>query len=292
MRTRGMLYLGISLATFAVTHVIEKKGVTAVDPSAFAVFRMAGSMLFSWVIWMALQPKGGRKISKASIRDMAIIGSLASGLALWISMKGLSMTTATNLSVQQTLHTAATMAIAYFLLGERLPKLYLPMLGLMTIGIALLTSKGFVQWPNTGDWILLSTVPIVGFGNVYAKRTMKNIDAATLSMGRFLFGTLFLALTVLPFLSSVQIGTIMNGWNWLLLSSVLNGVRLLTFYAAIKTEGPTLPATILAVSPAFTSIIAYFTLGETFTPLQMLGIAMAVGAAVAVTRMRASYKNS
>lgn len=291
MGPKGIFYLTVALLTFAFTHITDKIGISkGVKPPVFSFFRILFGLFFVLTVWLSLKKKKKLKLEKQHIKDLAIIGSLSSGLGGLLSIVALSFTTATNKGVMQGMHTASTLIFAYLMLHERLPKLFYSIFITMIFGLTLLTSKGFIQLPNKGDWILFLTVPLAGFCNSYAKKTMKRVKSLTVSLGRYLFGALFLSLSLF-FFGLQNISTLKNGIIWVVFSGILNGIRIITFYKGIALEGPTIAATMLAISPAITAISAFLILGETFNFLQILGLSLVIIGALILTRLKAIYKD-
>lgn len=290
MNIKGIIYLGIALLTFAFTHLTDKIGINSgVAPSVFSFFSIFFGLLLVGVVWFTLREKESLSFEKKDIKHFIIIGVLASGLSVALSIYALEFTTATNKGIMQGMYSSVTLILAYFMLHERLPKLFFPLFAVMIFGLILLTSNGLLYLPNKGDWILFLTIPIVGFCNVYAKKTMKKIKSLTVSFGRYIFGALFL-LMILPFFSWQDIGSLQNGLIWVVLSGVLGGIRVLTFYKGVELEGPTMAATVLAVSPAITAISEFLILDTKFSPLQITGLVLVLICAIFITRFKATYK--
>jgi len=290
MEIKGIMYLSIALLTFSFTHISDKIGMNkGVDPSVFSFFRIFFGLCFVAIVWFSLKKKKSLKFEKKYIKHFFIIGSLASGLAVILSVNALNYTTATNRGIMQGMYTGATLLFAYFILHERLPKLFYPVFLSMIVGLVMLTTEGFLQLPNKGDWILFLTIPIIGFCNAYAKRTMRKIKSLTVTFGRYIFGALFLLL-ILPFFGLDNIGTLQNGILWVIISGILSGVRVITFYKGMELEGPTIAATFLSIAPAFTAISEFIFLEERFNMLQILGIIIVLATALLLTRIKAKYK--
>lgn len=290
MEIRGIFYLGLALLTFAFSHITDKLGMeSGVDPTVFTFFRILVGLMLVSTVWFSMRKKRDLVFYRKHIKDLAIIGVLASGFLVLLMIIALSYTTATNRGIIQGMYTASTALFAYFMLHERLPRLFYPILGMMVVGLVLLTSNGFLELPNTGDWILIVTIPAVGFLNVFAKKTLDKIHSLTVAFGRYLFGALFLLL-VMPFFGIQNIDTLGNGVLWVVLSGLLSATRAIVFYKGIQIVGATLAATSLTLAPVVTAVSAYFILGETLSLLQLLGLVLVVGGALVVIRLKASYK--
>ncbi len=290
MELKGIIYLSIALLTFGFTHITDKIGISkGVDSSVFSFFRIFFGLCFVAVIWFSLKKKESLRFEKKHIKHLVVLGSLASGLSVILTITALNYTTATDKGVMQGMYTAATLIFAFYFLHERLSKLFFPSFIAMVFGLVLLTSKGFVQMPNKGDWILFISVPLVGFCNVYAKKTMKKIKSLTVTFGRYIFGALFL-LMVVPLFGLQHISSLQNGIIWVILSGILSGTRVITFYKGIELEGPTIAATMLTISPAVTALTEFLFLDVTFNFLQILGLVMILASAVIIASTKADYR--
>lgn len=289
MDPKGILYLGVALLTFAFIHISDKLGIEAgVDPTVFTFFRIVAGFAFVAIVWLALRKKEKLKLERKHLGKLAILGVLTTGIALSLMVMALEYTTASNKAIMQGMYTACTVLFAYFILHERLPKLFYPTFILIVFGLALLTSEGFIRMPNKGDWLLFSTIPMIGFGNVYAKQIIHYVNPLTVSLGRYLFGLIFLTFLVIT-VGLDEMATVHKGVIWVICSGALSGIRLIAFYKALKIVGPTLAATGLTIAPAITALSAYFILGETFNPAQIIGLVLMLGGAVLITRMKAEY---
>ena len=171
MNLKGILYLCIALLTYAFTQIVEKIGVTkGVDSSVFSFFSIFFGLCVVGIVWMSLRKKRSLHLDKKYIKRLFILGTLGSGLAVVLSITALKYTTATNKAVMQAMYASFTLIFAYFMIHERMPRLFYPTFLAMVCGLILLTSKGLLHLPNKGDWMLLISVPIVGYCNVYAKK--------------------------------------------------------------------------------------------------------------------------
>ena len=132
MDTKGIFYLGVALLTFAFTHITDKFGINSgVDPSVFSFFKIFFGLVFIAIVWASLKKKKSLKFERKHIKNLIIIGVLASGFAVILSISALSYTTATNKGMMQGMYTIVTFIFAYFMLHERLPKLIFPTFAVM-----------------------------------------------------------------------------------------------------------------------------------------------------------------
>jgi drug/metabolite transporter (DMT)-like permease len=285
-KLKGILYLTTAVISFGLVHIIDKIGLNAgVEPGIFALSRGLIAMTVVGLIWFAARKKHKLSFKIESLKNIAIIGLLTSGLGSFTVLYALNFTTATNRGLMQGLYVAATAIIAYFLIKERLPKLFFPIFLVIIIGLILLTSNGLIHPPNIGDWILIALAPVIGFTNTYAKKTMATVDSLTLTFGRYIFGSIALAIALAIFgLKDPESAKL--GWEWILLSGSLTGIRTLTFYKGIQMLGATIGATFISIGPAVTAIGAFFILDEILSPIQGLGMLMLLLGGVALTQLK------
>jgi len=64
---------------------------------------------------------------------------------------GLSFTTATNAGFMQVLIATFSIIFSYFILKERLPKMFFITFSIMVLGIALISTKGGISLPSKGE---------------------------------------------------------------------------------------------------------------------------------------------
>ena len=289
MHIKALIYLGISIITFGLTHITDKVGMNSgLDPWTFSMTRVLIATLIVGAIWGQKARSEHLKLRPHILKNLVVIGIGASGLVVLLGLFAMSYTTATNKGVMQGMYTAVTMIFAYFMVHERLPRLFGPFFTAMVAGLVMLTTKGQLILPNPGDWLLFLTIPVIGFANAYAKRTMAGVQALTVSFGRLFFGLLFLC-CFLPFMSWEQWQTLGVGFEWVLLSGLLSAIYIVAFYEGLELVGPTLAAAMMSLSPAITAVIEWLFLGQRFTFIQIVGLALILASAMLLSRLQVSY---
>jgi drug/metabolite transporter (DMT)-like permease len=289
MSAKGILLVLGAVILHGFTHIFSKLGLNAgADVYHFAAVKMFFSALVVGLIWFTYKNKFKLEFDKKYIKDYAILGFTASGVASILIIIALVYTSPVNATIVQGLYGAATMMLAYFWLRERLSRWFLPLLLIMMVGMYLFSSKGLSTELNFGDWLLLITVPIVAYANVYARHMFELAHHLTVGFGRFFFGVIFLALAALILRGNIPI-IWSDGYVWAVASGSFAGLRLICFYAAIKREGPTLPATLLTVAPIVTALGSSFILKETFNLIQLIGFVTVLLTAILMTRLKATY---
>lgn len=209
---------------------------------------------------------------------VAVIGVLASGVVILLNAFALSFTTATNRSLFQALYPAATALFAWLLLRERVRASDGLLIAAVTGGVVLMNAAGAGLTNNPGFWLLAATLPLVGFSDAYAKRTLGGVPPGPLATGRFAFGALFLLLAA-PVAGDGLAGASAAAWGWGLLGGACAALGILAFYRAMGARPAGVVSALVATAPLLTAVLEAAFLHQRFTPLELAGGVLAVSAA-------------
>lgn len=221
------------------------------------------------------------------LKDLIIIGVLASGIGLLFQIIGLSYTTATNTSIILTFVAPLTSVFAYFMLKEPTPKMFVISSILMVVGSIIILYKP-ISPLGVGDLLICVAVIGFAFSNAYAKRTMKNIPTEVVTFGRLLFGSLSIALLI-PFFH-FGFSSLIKAPVLVIVSGLIFGIRMVTYYKGIEIEGAAIAATFLLFSPVVTVLLASLFLGETLTINVIGGLVTIIIGGFLLTRVKSTFK--
>jgi len=289
MKKTGVLYLIIATLTYGGLQIVDKLALNAkIDSSAYTISRVFISMLFL-AAFVSFRKKHSIVIvfRRENLKDLIIIGVLASGIGLLFQIIGLSFTTATNTSIILTFVAPLTSVFAYFVLREPMPKMFLIASILMVTGSIIILYKPISPF-GTGDLLVCIAVIGFSFSNAYAKRTMKNIPTEVVTFGRLFFGSLSIVLLI-PFLH-FGFATLIKAPFWVVLSGFIFGIRMVTYYKGIEIEGAAIAATFLLFSPVVTVLLASLFLGESFTTNVVGGLITIIIGGFLLTRVKSTFK--
>ncbi|MBL7054358.1 DMT family transporter [Candidatus Woesearchaeota archaeon] len=291
MNYKAILLLLISAILLGIDHVVQKVVLNSgISSLTFAFIRILTAALFLTPYFFYIHNKKRFKFTKQNIRDLAILGVLASGLAMLFKLSGLSYTTATNAGFMQVMVALFAIIFSYFILKERLPKMFFVILSIMLLGIMLITTQGGIVLPNKGDMILLLDVCLVGFSVVYAKRVMNWMSSRIIAYGGAVFGAIFLALLI-PFIGFDDFSIILPVLGLIIFSGINFALRIVFTYKAIDIENASNVTTFLLLAPVVTLIIANLWLGETLVMMQYAGVLLVFFGAVMLAMLKPSKHN-
>jgi drug/metabolite transporter (DMT)-like permease len=262
--------------TFAVlwasSYVAAKVGLRDITPFAFVALRLSIAALAAYLILAARRPAWGTLAR--TWPHLLVGGALVHGLALTTTHAALVTVGATPTALVHAFHPILTAALGVLLLGEAFR--WWQWLGValgfagVLIGVPLSAGQGA---------LLLLALSLVGLsgGTLYLKRFCADVppfEATTVQLaGGALLSILATALFETPQAHwSMSLAGAM-AWNTVLMS--IGGMVLYNFI--LIRYGAGRAASAFFVVPGAAALAAWLVLGETLSPLTVLGLAAATG---------------
>lgn len=289
MNKSGIIFLSIATLTYGALQVVDKFALNSkVDSSAYTISRVFIAMSFLLVYISCGKRQNILAVfKKEHIKDLFIIGIFASGLGLLLQIIGLSLTTATNTSIILTFVAPLTSVFAYLMLREAMPKLFLIALILMITGSLIVLYKPISPF-GAGDLFVLLAVIGYAFSNAYAKKTMRKISTGVVTFGRLFFGSLSIAVLI-PLLH-FDFSSLFRIPSLLIISGLIFGIRMITYYKGIEIEGASVAATFLLFSPVITVLFASVFLGEKLSVNVISGLITIIAGGFLLIRVKSTFK--
>ncbi|MCA1029419.1 DMT family transporter [Bacillus timonensis] len=203
---------------------------------------------------------------------MGITGVLAFNFLMFLALE---YTSADNVGLLSTLNPISIAIAAYIFFKEKLSHRQLGAMLLSFFGVLIVISHGDIQKItsfhfNKGDLFMLSAVAVWGLYSMAAKKAMVYVSPYKSTLWAGIFGVIMM----LPFtVQSMEISNPnLSFWLAILYSSIGATVLAMIFWnIGIQKVGGTSSGMFLNFNPIFTSILAYFFLGETLTASQLVG---------------------
>jgi drug/metabolite transporter (DMT)-like permease len=277
-RLSGVLLVALSATCFAAMPVFARTMYAdGGDPSTLLLLRfvLAAGLLLLLAVRRAARPTGATLVGLVLLGALYVCQSLAYFTAL-------TMTAASLLGLLLYVYPVVVALLASMLFHIPLTRARIASLAVALAGAALTIGP-----VGDGNWLgiglgMASALIYAGY-ILIATRLTRSVDpvwssAIITASAASIFGALALARGVALPMSSI-------GWAAVgaiaLISTV---VAILSFLAGLTRVGPTDAATLSTLEPAMTALLAVVLLGESLAPVQIVGGALIVSAALIVAR--------
>ncbi|QKT03836.1 EamA family transporter [Ectothiorhodospiraceae bacterium 2226] len=276
-------YMGVAVLALGAMPFFKKAAVEAgLGAYPLALVVALAAALGAWVLVRATGAPA--YLPRRVWPHLALIGVLAAGVVVLINALALTSTSATNQSLFQAMYPSSTLLFAWLVLGERLRPAHYAMIVVMSLGVLLVNSDDGALALGAGFWLLLATLPIMGFCDAYAKRTMAQVGPDQVAVGRFAFGALLLVL-LFPMARAGDWDALGVAWPWAALGGAMTALGVFALYRALRVQKAGVVGALVATAPVLTALLEATFLGQVFAPWQVAGVALVVaGAALLALR--------
>jgi drug/metabolite transporter (DMT)-like permease len=273
---------------WSATFSVVKFGLRQIAPLPFATIRftVAAALLLAWV-WMA---EGTPVIGRRDWLRVVVVGLTVIGVYQALFTTGLNYTTASNSSLMLASIPAWTAVFAMASRQESLSRLQFVGVILSFVGVALAIRGGGELLALTadslrGDVLTLIAACLYGLGAVVSKPLLDKYSSLRMMSMAMACGSAFLILVSMPQMVAQEWSTVsLPTWLGLAFTAVLGGgLAFVIWFKSIGEIGASRTSIYNNLIPPVAILIAFVTLGESFTALQALG-AVVVLIGVTLTR--------
>lgn len=281
--SKGFIFTFLAALSWAVSIVIARFVLRAGE-NAYNVAFWTTALASPY--WLFVLSKRKTELKKATKKNCLIL--LGMGLVSTIGVNiteafALKYSPAVNYSFLIRSVILFTILFAYLFLGEKLTLKKIILAALILTGAYLLTTKGQLISFSLGDIFTLTEAALIAFGNnVLGKMATNRMSTDLSASGGFLIGVVPLSLIAL-----------MN--NAIAIPKSFFLIVLLTFiyilitvfrFRAYKNASASYVTMVFSFTPVFVSFMAIPLLGETMTPIQIIGGVLIVLAGIAVEKLK------
>ncbi len=210
---------------------------------------------------------------------------LAAGVVLFagtnLQQLGLRYTTAGNAGFITGLYVVFVPFLLVVLFKERLHLSVWVAAALSTAGLMLLSTGGALSLA-AGDAIILAAALFWALHMIVIDRAVEQVDILRLAAGQYLVNAVLNLAAGLLFEPGQGAGLAQSWWAVAYAGVVSVGLGYTLQALAQKHAPPTDTALILSTESVFAALFGYLTLGETLSPLQLLGCALILSAILLV----------
>ena len=279
--TRGIIGAVLAVVAWGSSGVVVKHidmGALAIATYRFAAYGL-GVVLY-------LRAKG-RPLTLRIIRASAL-GGIALGLDVALFFEAVKRTTVVNATVIGATQPVFVMAVAYFLFGERirLRNVALALVALAGVIVVVMVSSGTPEWNLAGDLAAIGAVFAWGAYFIFSKQSRGTLTPSEYTAGTAIWTVAINAPLAVAFGQDLSWPDRSN-WVWLVVLTVGAG---LFGHSVMNWSLQRIPLWLGSVMtlliPVTGSALAWVALGEPLTTLQIIGMAVVLGALMLIVTDR------
>lgn len=236
--------------------------------------------------WLFMLYKERGRVAKLKRSDyilltaMALVSSIGVGLAEIFALK---YSPAVNFAFLIRTVTIFTIVFAAVFLGERVTKHKIFLVATLLFGSYFLTTRGQGITLTRGDLFTLLEALLIAFGtNVLGKKATNRMTADAVSTGRFMIA--FFPLIILALANTTIV--IPQQMLLVLLITFLDFLLAVLIFHPFKLNTATYMTMIMSFTPVFVAVMSFPLLGESLTPIQLLGGSLIVLAGILVEKLK------
>lgn len=225
------------------------------------------------------------RVGKKNLESLLIIGLVGTVLASLTYFLGLTQTYAVNVTVIAHLQPLFVAVFGFYFLNERLHKHDFLAGALIIFAAILITSRTFhnlisFKLGNLGDLMVFSATLCWAIVAIPGKQLAKKINSVVIVYYRFLIASIVF-IPILLYLNQLYINSIYQ-----ILLGVLVGLGYIFYYEGLKRIKASQIALTELSAPFFTAVFAWYLLGETITPIQIIGVILLISGLYTLTKER------
>jgi drug/metabolite transporter (DMT)-like permease len=274
-RALSIVLLLLTMVIWGSTYVVTKTGLEEIPPMWFALLRFCVASLL--LVPLALARGGLAKLPRPVPWKTLVMMGLTGVALYYIAFNlGLSYTTASQGALVQSSIPAVTAIMAVVWLRERVSRRRLLGIVLAIAGVLLIVARSTpdasARSPLIGNLWMFASVVVWGMYTVLAKR-IADVDAAVMTATISVIGTVML----LPAALIESDGTLPSpistgGWLRIIYLGAMPSALAYLFYSrALRDLDASQVGTFINLVPVLGVVSGVVFLGETVTPLAILG---------------------
>ncbi len=285
MKTEGIVVLSVSSSLYGLSIILVKMALNQ-GYSSYSLMSSRSLLSIPPMILAILFLKDRVEYTTPlPMRNLSIIGVIGSGTAMMTLYIGQAYTLAINAGFVFRFVFIFTALFSHFLLKDKIHKGQYASMGIMFIGMYLISTDGKALNPHWGDILVLMASMQVGFTNVLAKITMKKVNSYLISGIRIFIGSLFIVLVVSLVFGLDTLSPLYSIPYTIIALALLEIIFIFLYYRGIEIEGP-LTATLFFLMGALVSAaLSYIILGESLSIIGWTGgLLIMIGAYILIKK--------
>lgn len=285
----GAVLAGVSTIFMSLSAVVASAVTKTIHPLVLIVLAYGVSMLF----FLPFLLKGNlqiRKLFREFPRDILKVVIFRSIIGQMLIIYGFSMTLAIRAVFMARLEPVFVFLFSVLLIGEAVRKRKIGLIILLILGAFLISTGGSIFAFNNlmlGDLFIVASLIFLAYTYIPSSRIMKRINTQTLTAVSNFFGMLIIAPIAFFLLPAASFHIGLESWALVIVYALsFYFIGLLLWFKAFEKAKPWVVASMLALTPIWGSLISFFWLGQTLSPVQILGGVIIIIATIIIAKKR------
>lgn len=238
-----------------------------IEPLNFSYQILLASVVYLFVYALIKEPKALVSVDKKSLLVIVLSGITGGTMAYGLGFLGLQKSTAINYAFLAQTTVFFTPILAFFFLREHLRLYKTVLIFALLLGAYLVSTNGKLILPKIGDiYILLGSIAI-SLSVILTKIALKKVSTLIFSMYRAFFG----GVSLLIFLLLINKISFDFNWFWIAIVGLIIAVGIYAMNKALEYRSASYLHMMNMSVPVITAIFAFLILGESMTPIQIIG---------------------
>ena len=265
-------------------YVVSKVVLEIIPPFTLVTLRL---LLGAFTLTIVLLFRGFPSISRKQVLQVLGVGFIGYGISLSLQFWGTKLSTAANGSLVTSATPAFVLLFAWLLLGEKITGRRMWALILATLGVIAVIDPSSAQLdPDLflGNLFLIGAAITWALYSVLVRKVTQTTDVLLFSFIAFLGGLPVSIPASVWELTKVQIGTITPGvvGGVLFLGIISTALAMVLWNTAFALVNAGLASLTFFAQPVVGTLLGWFFLGESITPLFILG-GILIGAGIIIS---------
>ena len=243
-----------------------------IEPLNFSYQILLASVVYLLIYALFKEPKALVSVDKKSLLMIVLIGIIGGAIAYGLGFLGLQKSTAINYAFLIQTTVFFTPVLAFFFLKEHLKPYKTVLIFALLLGAYLVSTNGKLILPKTGDLFILLGSIAFSSGVILTKIALKKVPTLTFSMYRAIFG----GISLLIFLLLINKVNFDFNWFWIAVVGLVIAAGIYAMNKSLEYGTASYMQMMYISVPVVTAIFAYFILGESMTPIQIVGGALII----------------
>lgn len=273
---KGHLLVFTTAVVSGLSIFLNKYAVTGIDSSAFTFSKnlLVGIFILFTILFLG-EYNTIKTLRAKQIAQLVVIGLVGGSIPFLLFFKGLQLTSAATAAFIHKTMFIYVAVLAWLFLKEKITKPLLFGGALLLFGnyLALRITQVSI---DTGALLVFLATILWAVENTLSKKVLHRLPSRIVVLGRMMFGALFIAIYLLFTGASFSGMLSLGGAGWVLFTSGLLLIYVITWYEGLRTVNVSVATCILMLGSVITSALQFLFSGTVLSLTQGVGLVFIV----------------